>query len=181
MKKKTPNNDANEPSAAEVLTAVGSLAGVLAAHRSRKDPGRRGNKHVSRQPSNPGRRKGSPEGPGRLQARDRGEVRRGLLHHQRGWAAGAGLALRGMAARRGEAGAPLELQSRQEEAFESHQLLRPGGGDRRPGPSAAALVAAPGRAVEGGSGGAGHAEPPGSAEHGVVPQGDGREPVHGRG
>jgi len=66
MKKRTPNNDANEPSAAEVLTAFASLAGVIAAHRSRKDPGRRGNKHVSRQPSNPDRRKGPAEGPGEL-------------------------------------------------------------------------------------------------------------------
>src|SRR5271165_3870856 len=52
--------------------------------------------HVSRQSSNSGRRKGTVEGPGRVQAGDRREVRPAILHHKSGWGCCSSISLRGM-------------------------------------------------------------------------------------
>src|SRR5437868_1416224 len=179
---KKPSNDAEEGTKEEVITALASeivlKAAVLAAHRISGAPRRRGGKHVSRQSSNPGRRKGTAQDPCRVQAPYRRALQRGVLHHQPGREDGADLSLRGVAADRGEAGAPLQFQSYEEKAFEPHQLLRPAGGDGWPGPGADSGAAARRRGSEGRGSGAGQLDVSGSPEHGSVPQGDGREPVH---
>src|SRR3954462_3298023 len=171
--------DVKAPSTTGILTAVAGIAVIAARHSRLNTPKGRGNKYVSRQPSNPGRRKGKTQDPGGVQAPGRREVCQRVLHHQRGWRAGVDLPDGGMAAPRGEVSAPLQLQSDEEKVFGPHELLRPIGGDGQPGPRASAGDAARFGAVEGRSGGAGEPDPPGSAEHRGVPQGVGREPVHG--
>src|SRR5687767_1180641 len=105
---KNPKNDPNEPKIADVITAFTSemvvKAAVIAAEKAFTGPKRRGTKHVSRQLSNPRRRKRAAEGSRRVQAPDRRALQRGILHHQHGWQGCSSLSLRGVAADRGEAG-----------------------------------------------------------------------------
>src|SRR5512135_223563 len=89
--------------------------------------------HVSRQSSNPGRRKRTPQSPRRIQARDRREVRRAILHHLDGWKGCSDISLLGMRADRAEAGGALQFQSYEEKVFDPHQLLGSGSGDGCPG------------------------------------------------
>src|SRR4029077_5161575 len=73
--------------------------------------------NVSRQSPNSRRRKGTVEGPGRVQARDRREVRTAILHHKSGWEGCSSVSLRGVGADRAEAGGALHFQSYEEEVF----------------------------------------------------------------
>src|SRR3954467_12753060 len=111
MHTKDPKNDAIEPSTTELLTALAGMAVIAARHSRLNTPKGRGNKYVSRQPSNPGRRKGKTQDPGGVQTPGRREVCQRVLHHQRGWRAGIDLPDGGMAAPRGEVSAPFQLQS----------------------------------------------------------------------
>src|SRR5438552_3137421 len=156
-----PENDALSAFAAELM-----MAAALAAHKMTQSPARPGRKHVSRKPSSARGRKGSPQGAGRIQAHHRGEVRRRVLHHQPGWQGGADFSGGGVAQDRGEAGAAVQLQSFEKTISEQSELLRPDGGDGRPGPGAAAADPAGSGAAEGRSGHLRQSDLSGSAQHG---------------
>src|SRR5947209_17449396 len=94
---KKPTNTVNEPAITQetedVCTAFATELLVTAAIlHTRHGGGKRGGhvvksfrkrrSNVSRQQSGAGRREGAAEGPGGLQAPDRREVQRGILHHQ---------------------------------------------------------------------------------------------------
>src|SRR5271157_541736 len=94
-------------------TAFASL--VLAVVAARRFTGPvKGTTHVSRQSSNPRRRKGTAQGPRGIQARHRREVQQAILHHQPGWKGCTSLSLRGMGADRAEVGRALHFQSHEE-------------------------------------------------------------------
>src|SRR3954469_19524907 len=114
--------DVKAPSTTELLTALAGMAVIAARHSRLNTPKGRGNKYVSRQPSNAGRRKGQAQAAGGIQAPGRREVCQRVLHHQRGRRSGVDLPDGGMAAHRGETGAPLQLQSHEEKVFGPHQL-----------------------------------------------------------
>src|SRR3954462_7462017 len=101
--------DVKAPSTTGILTAVAGIAVIAARHSRLNTPKGRGNKYVSRQPSNSGRRKGKTQDPGGVQAPGRREVCQRVLHHQRGWGPGVDLSDGGMAAHRGEVSAPLSF------------------------------------------------------------------------
>src|SRR5215471_7900455 len=121
MSPNQPQKAVTEPEIHQEITVFASLLVVAAKN------------HVSRQPPNPRRRKGTSEDPIRIQASDRREVWDPILHHQRGWEGCSTISLRGVAADRGEAGEVVEFQSDEEEVFEPHQLLRPGSRHGRSG------------------------------------------------
>src|ERR1700683_4870454 len=98
--------------------------------------------YVSRQSPSSGRRKGTIEDPGRVQAGDRREVRTAILHHQPGWEGCTSVSLRGMGADREEAGRALHFQSYEEKVSGPGELLRADGGDGRSGAAADAATAA---------------------------------------
>src|SRR6185312_8630497 len=103
MSEKLLQNDPEMAVEHPVLTAFTSLAvtaGVIA--------------HVSRQRSNPRRRKGTAQGPRGIQARRGREIRREILHHVAGRQECTCLSLRGMGADRAEAGGALQFQSDEE-------------------------------------------------------------------
>src|SRR5262245_2058862 len=116
MNRKNPQIAVTEPEKQLETTVFASLVPVLTRLALRKN-------NVSRQPSNSRRREGAIKGPRRIQAPDRREVRNAILHHVARWEGCSSVSLRGVAADRREAGAALQLQSDQEEVFESHQLL----------------------------------------------------------
>src|SRR5690242_9790430 len=124
MNQKNPQIAVTEPEKQLEITVFASLLPVMAGLAARKN-------NVSRQPSNSRRREGTFKGPRGIQAPDRREVRRPILHHLARWEGCSSVSLRGMAADRGEAGAVVEFQPDQEKVSESHELLRPAGGDRR--------------------------------------------------
>src|SRR5690349_15679469 len=98
MKENQPPKAVTEPEIDQQITVFASL--LVAAARN----------HVSRQPSNARGRKGTAQGPFRIQASDGREVRNAILHHQPGWEGCSSISLRGMATDRGEAGEAIELQ-----------------------------------------------------------------------
>src|SRR5215470_5099745 len=104
MNPKQPQKAVTEPEIEQELTVFASFLAAVAVRN-----------HVSRQPSNSGRRKGTVKGPFRIQAFDRREIRHAILHHQPGWQCCSSVSLRGVAEDRGEAGAALELQPYEEE------------------------------------------------------------------
>src|SRR5947209_15824046 len=114
MNRKHPQKAVTEPE----IQAFAVFTSLLAAVALKSN--------VSRQPSNSRGRKGTPQGPFRIQASHRREVRDAILHHQRGWKGCSSVSLRGVAADRREAVTAFELQPSQEKVFEPHQLLRPG-------------------------------------------------------
>src|SRR5215472_5655420 len=128
MNQKNPQIAVTEPEKQLEITVFASLTAVLARLADRKN--------VSRQPSNSGRREGAFKGPRGIQASDRREVRHAILHHLARWEGCSSVSLRRVAADRGEAGQALQFQSDEKEVSESHQLLRPTGGDRRAGQGA---------------------------------------------
>ena len=80
-----------------------SLAAVAAKNKrspafSSKARARVSRAHVSRKLSSPGRRKGTPQGPGGIQARAGREVCAEILHHQPGWQCCSSLSVRGVGA-----------------------------------------------------------------------------------
>src|SRR5260221_5294734 len=114
------------------------------------------NTDVSWHPSSSRGRKWPTQGPFRVQARAGREVRNTILHHQPGWQGCSTVSLRGVAADRGKAGPVVEFQPHEEEVPGPHELLRAGGGDRRPGAvSDFFAVAGVGGASGGSSGGRG--------------------------
>src|SRR6476469_8035771 len=123
-----------------ILAALTSLA--VAALVFKKFPALKGRTHVSRQSPNSRRRKGTAEGPRRVQAGDRREVRQPILHHQPGWQGWPSVSLRGMGTDRTEAGRALYLQSYEEEVSGPGELLRADGRHGWSGPVADAAVAA---------------------------------------
>src|SRR5215472_10483447 len=133
MNRKTPKNAVTEPEIQQEITVFTSLWPAIAGAIARR--------HVSRQPSNSRRRKGTAQSPRGIQAHDRREVRHTILHHQPGRKGCSSLSLRGMAADRRKAGSALELQPDQEKVLEPHQLLRAAGGDGRAGKTAGSVLA----------------------------------------
>src|SRR5579872_4880037 len=123
----SPKKSLNEIEKAELVTAFASL--VVA-------------NHVSRQSPNSRRRKRSAQGPGRVQASARREVRAAILYHELRREGCTSLSLRGMGADRAEVGRALHFQSYEEEIPRSHELLGPAGGDRRTGPPPDSAAAA---------------------------------------
>src|SRR5436309_14196984 len=119
--------------ASEAVAASASLSAVATA--ARKLSPVRGGTHVSRQSPNSRRRKGTAEGPCRVQARDRREIRSAILHHQFGRENCTSLSLRGVGADRAEAGRAFHLQSYEEEIPGSCELLGTAGGNGRPRPA----------------------------------------------
>src|SRR5215469_8019561 len=170
MNQETPKIAVTEPEIKLELTVFTSLLPAMAGAAAR---------HVSRQPSNPRGRKGTPQGPRGIQASDRREVRNAILHHQPGRKGCSSISLRGMAADRTKAGLTLEFQPDQEEALEPHQLLRAARGNGRTGKTADSLVAARLGGDQGRSGGGRQSDVSGSAEHRALSKGYSRQPVHG--
>src|SRR5580765_2886440 len=171
MKLKNPQITVTEPEIKLELTVFASLLPVVTGIAVRKN-------NVSRQPSNSGRREGTFKGPRGIQAPDRREVRHAILHHIARWEGCSSVSLRGVAADRGEAGKALQLQSDQEEILESHELLRPAGGDRWARP-VADTGAAQGLSRHQGRSGCGRQfDVPRSAEHRGIQEGHRREPVY---
>src|SRR5579884_2927901 len=80
--------------------------------------------NVSRQRSNPRRRKGTAQGPRGIQARDRRAIRREILHHVGRRQGCTDISLRGMGADRAEAGRALQFQSDEEKVPHPYELLR---------------------------------------------------------
>ena len=139
---KSTTNSPNRPSLTQLCAVLTSLVAV-AVSKNRTGTGlRRGFRHVSRQSSNPGRRKRTVEGPGRVQAGDRREIRNAILYHKFGWEGCSSVSLRGMGADRAEAGRALQFQSHEEKVSRPHQLLRAAGRDGWAGTVASAAVAA---------------------------------------
>src|SRR5271165_6637076 len=128
--------------------------------------------HVSRQSSNPGRRKGPIKGPGRVQAGDRREIRSAILHHKSGWEGCSSVSLRGMGADRAEAGGALHVQSYEEKVSGPGELLRADGGNGWAGAVADAAVAATGGGDQGRGCGDRQFDAPDRAEHERVSQTD---------
>src|SRR5947209_1516637 len=129
MNQKNPQIDVSEPVKQLEITVLTSLIPVLAGIAARKN-------NVSRKPSNSRRRERAFKGPRGIQAPNRREVRRTILHHLARWEGCSSVSLRGVAADRREAGAVIEFQPDQKKVPETHQLLRPVGGDRWTGAAA---------------------------------------------
>src|SRR5215470_15401302 len=119
---KTPASDAQTPVKTEValLSAIqiSIEAAIVAAYESLGTPAKRGKQHVSRQSSNPRRRKGAAQGPGGIQASDRRAVWDGVLHHQPRRQGCRDLSSGRVAPNRGEAGQAVQLQSFEKEISE---------------------------------------------------------------
>src|ERR1051326_8875001 len=175
MNPKDPQIAVTEPEKQLEFTVFTSLipavAGIAAKGFTAKN-------NVSRQPSNSRRREGTFKGPRGIQASDRREVRHAILHHLARRQGCSSVSLRGVAADRRETGAAIELQPDQEKVSQSHQLLRPAGGDRRARPAADSSVAAGRSRDKGRSGGSRESNVPRSAEHRGLQEGHRREPVH---
>src|SRR6267154_2803378 len=125
---KSSTNSPNRLSLTEHCAAFTSLV-VVAVHIVVKT----GIEHVSRQSPNSRRRKGTAQGPGRIQAGDRREVRTAILHHKSGWKGCSSVSLRGVGTDRAEAGRALHFQSYEEEVSGPGELLRADGGNGRAG------------------------------------------------
>src|SRR5215472_16463237 len=169
MNRKTPKNAVTEPEIQQEITVFTSLWPAIAGAIVRR--------HVSRQPSNSRRRKGTAQSPSGVQAHDRREVRHTILHHQPGRKGCSSISLRRVAADRTKAGLALEFQPDQEETLEPHQLLRAARGNGRAGKTADSLVAAGLGGDQGRSGGGRQSDVSGSAEHRALSKGYSRQPV----
>src|SRR5258708_31679142 len=115
---KSTTNSPNQPSLTELCAAFTSLVVVAV-----------GIEHVSRQSPNSRRRKGTSQGPRRIQAGDRRKVWTAILHHQSGWEGCSSVSLRGVGADRAEAGGALHFQSYKEKVSRPGELLRADGGN----------------------------------------------------
>src|ERR1700732_5047817 len=181
---KSTTNNPNRPAMTDVCSVLASLVRVVAAPRRslpvRGAGLRRGLNHVSRQSSNPGRRKRTAQGPGRVQAGDRREVRSAILHHKFGWQGCSSVSLRGVGADRAEAGRALQFQPYEEKVSRSDELLRAAGRDGRTGQAIAAAVAARDRSDQGGGSGSGEFDVSRGQEPGAVQERDRGRQVHAR-
>src|ERR1700688_4098902 len=130
---KSTENSPNRQRLTELCAVFTSLA-VVAVHI--------GFRNVSRQSPNSRRRKGTPQGPRRIQAGHRREGRTPILHHQSRWQGCSSVSLRGVGADRAEAGRALHFQSYEEEVSGPGELLRADGGNGWPGAAADAATVA---------------------------------------
>src|SRR5712671_1378574 len=169
MKPISLNNEPETPTEPEIAIAFTSVIAAITA-RNRKHPGKTSKSNVSRQSPNSGRRKRAPQDPCGIQAPDRREVRDAILYHQPRRQGCRSLSLRGVAEAGREVFTALEFQSRQEEFPETHQLLRPAGGDGRARPVADATVAAGIGGDQGRGGSDGLSDLPRSAQPGNAAQ-----------
>src|SRR5579864_9573663 len=92
-----------------------SLVAVVATVGITRRPNRRKRTYVSRQSPNSRRRQRASQGPGRVQAGDRREIRHAILHHKFGREGCPDISLPGMVAHRAEAGQSLHFQPYEEE------------------------------------------------------------------
>src|ERR1700722_3571003 len=170
------------------LTSGFAVAEILRRQKAstQDDTGRRkadrlrvtGTENVSRQSSNPGRRKRTAQGPSRIQAGDRREIQSAILHHKFGWQGCSSVSLRGMGANRAEAGRALQFQSHEEKISGPDELLRAAGRDGRAGTAVAAAVIARDRADQGRGSGSGKFDVSRGQEPGAVQAGDRGRKVH---
>src|ERR1700740_1020017 len=110
----TLKNSPNEPERTALKAAfTSSRVAVVATVSCTGRPHRRKRSYVSRQSPNSRRRQGPSQGPGRVQAGDRREIRNEILHNDVGWQGCPDISLRGMGADRAEVTQPLTLQSHQ--------------------------------------------------------------------
>src|SRR5579864_372631 len=173
IKTDTLKNSPNEPEMTALQAAfTSSLVAVVATISRSGRPHRRKQTHVSRQSPNSRRRKRTFEGPVRVQAGDRREIRDTILHHKFGREGCPDISLRGMGADRAETGRALHLQSYEEEVSGAGELLGAAGRDGRSGPVADSAVAARERDHQGRGRRAGEPDLSGSAQHGSVAEGD---------
>src|SRR5258708_7368023 len=143
MNQKNPQIAVTEPEKQLELTVFASLLPVVAGLAARKN-------NVSRQPSNSRRREGTFKGPRGIQAPDRREVWRPILHHLARWEGCSSVSLRGVAA----------------------------GGDRWARPVVDTCAAQRFCRDQGRSGGRRQLDVPRGAEHRGLQEGHRREPVH---
>src|ERR1700693_1892186 len=163
------------------ITLTSLIAVVVANSRNGPVSGaglRRGLTHVSRQSSNPGRRKRTPQGPGRVQAGDRREIRSAILHHKFGWQGCSSVSLRGMGADRAEASGALQFQPYEEKISGPDELLRAAGRDGRAGTVVATAVVARDGADQGRGSGSGEFDVSRGQEPGAVQARDRGRKVH---
>src|SRR5260370_34953872 len=123
MKQKQPKIAVTEPEKLTIFSVLWpGIAGLVAVKNN-----------VSRQPSNPGRRKGATQGPRGIQTPDRREVQSAILHHKFGWQGCSSVSLRRVGADRAKAGGAFEFQPDQEKVSRADQLLRASSGVGQPG------------------------------------------------
>ena len=134
--------------------------------------------HVSRQSSNPGRREGTPQDPGRVQAGDRREIWSAILHHKFRRQGCSSVSLRRMGTDRAETGRAADVQPYQEEVSQHDRILGTAGRSGWAGQVVAAAVAARCGAAQGRGRGCRFPEISGSAQPGGLPQRDRRRQVH---
>src|SRR5579864_6830305 len=179
IKTDTLKNSPNEPEMTTLQAAfTSSLVAVVATVSGTGRPHRRKRTYVSRQSPNSRRRQRTSQGPGRVQAGDRREIRHAILHHKFGREGCPDISLRGMGADRAEAGQPLHFQSDQEEVPVPRELLGAASGNGWPGSLADPAVAARERGHQGRSRRAGKLDLPGSAQPGSVADGDRDRVIH---
>src|ERR1700745_4462298 len=96
IKTDTLKNSPNEPEMTTLQAAfTSSLVAVVATVSGTGRPQRRKRSYVSRQSPNSRRRQGPSQGPGRVQAGDRREIRNEILHNEFGWQGLPDISLRG--------------------------------------------------------------------------------------
>src|SRR5579863_7465273 len=158
-----PKNRTNNP----IQTRLTTLCAILSGPR-----------YVSRQSPNSRRRKGTVKGPGRVQARDRREVRTAILHYKSGWKGCSSVSLRGMGADRAETGRALHFQPHEEKVSGPGELLRPDGGNGWSGAIADSPNFTRGGADQRRSCGYRQLDPLDRAQPGRLPQADRGRTVH---
>src|SRR5262245_21412548 len=129
LKADSPEKSLNEIDKPRLVTVFASVFTIGVGERRPHGPSAITN--VSRQSPNSCRRQRTTQGPGRVQASARREVRAPILHHQPRREGCTSLSLRGVGADRAEIGRTLHFQSYKEEVSGSYQLLGSAGGDRR--------------------------------------------------
>src|ERR1700747_2974908 len=133
IKTDTLKNSPNEPEMTTLQAAfTSSLVAVVATVSGTGRPHRRKRTYVSRQSPNSRRRQRTSQGPGRVQAGDRREIRHAILNHQSRWEGCTDISLRGVGADRAETGRALNVQPHEEKVPVAGELLGAAGGDGRP-------------------------------------------------
>ena len=122
---KTPASGAQTPAKTEIAAffaiELSIRAAIVAAYKRLGTPVNREKQYVSRQSSSAGRRKGTAQGPGGIQASDRRALWHGVLHHQPRRQSCGDLSSGRVAPNRGEAGQAVQLQSFEKEISERFQ------------------------------------------------------------
>src|SRR5438876_309103 len=169
---KTPASGAQTPVKTEIAAffaiELSIRAAIVAAYKRLGTPVNREKQYVSRQSSSAGRRKGTAQDPGGIQASDRRALRHGVLHHQPRRKSCRDLSSGRVAPNRGEAGQAVQLQSFEKEISEQSELLRPDGGNGCAGAGADAADSARIRRNQGRRGRVRKFDVPGSSQHGSL-------------